>query len=72
MSADSTPRFGYHSEMTYTDKGIYLNAYPEQLYPWASDLEVGHQFIANDERHIGSEYHKLQTLYINGQVKGAN
>ena len=72
LSADSTPRFGYHSEMTYTDKGIYLNAYPEQLYPWASDLEVGHQFIANDERHIGSEYHKLQTLYINGQVKGAN
>ncbi len=72
LSADSTPRFGYHSEMTYTDKGIYLNAYPEKLYPWASDLEVGHQFIANDERHIGSEYHKLQTLYINGQVKGAN
>lgn len=70
LGMDSTPRFGYHSEMTYTDKGVYLNAYPEKLYSWVSDLGVGKAFTSNEKIHIGPEYHQLQTLYINGQVKG--
>ena len=70
LSMDSTSRFGYHLEMTYTDKGVYLNAYPEKLYPWASELGVEKDFMSNEKIHIGLEYHQLQTLYINGQVKG--
>ncbi|WP_375321548.1 LTA synthase family protein [Aliivibrio logei] len=70
LGMDSTPRFGYHSEMTYTDKGVYLNAYPEKLYSWTSELEVDKTFTSNEKIHIGPEYHQLQTLYINGQIKG--
>ena len=70
LGMGSTPLFGYHLEMTYTDKGVYLNAYPEKLYPWASELGVEKAFTSNEKIHIGLEYHQLQTLYINGQVKG--
>lgn len=71
LGMGSIPLFGYHSEMTYTDKGVYLNAYPEKLYPWASELGVEKAFTSNEKIHIGLEYHQLQTLYINSQIKGS-
>lgn len=72
LGTDNAARFGYNPEMTFTKDGIYLNAKPEKLYQWIEELEVSNEPIQNDDKQLGNEYHKLQSLYINGQVKGAH
>lgn len=69
LGTEQVTRFGYNPEMTLTEEGIYLNAQSENLYEWAEELEVNREFIQNEDKRLGAEYHKLQTLYINGQVK---
>lgn len=72
LGTEQTTRFGYNPEMTFTEKGIYLNTEPETLYPWASEVEITSEPIQQDKMHLGNDYHTLQTLYINSQVKGAH
>ncbi|OCH39927.1 LTA synthase family protein [Aliivibrio fischeri] len=72
LSTTDTSRFGYNPEMTVVEQGMYLNSQPEKLYQWRSELETSLEPTSNDKPNVGKDYHTLQTLYINGQVKGVH
>ena len=72
LGIDKVTRFGYNPEMTFIDKGIYLNRQPEILYPWASELKINPEPIQQKVTHLDSDYQTLKTLYINSQVKGVH
>ncbi|RYU40931.1 LTA synthase family protein [Aliivibrio finisterrensis] len=72
LSTTDTNRFGYNPEMTLIEQGIYINNQPDRLYPWASEVAITPESIPNNGKLLDNDYHTLQTLYINSQVKGAH
>ncbi|MUJ26462.1 sulfatase-like hydrolase/transferase [Aliivibrio fischeri] len=70
LENDSSERFGYNEEVTYTESGIYLNSAPQKLYPWFSQLDINVSPTMDNKDLIGVEYNNLKTLYINSQIKG--
>ncbi|RYU67856.1 alkaline phosphatase family protein [Aliivibrio finisterrensis] len=72
LSTADTNRFGYNPEMTLIEQGIYINNQPDRLYPWASEVAITPESIPNNGKLLDNDYHTLQTLYINSQVKGAH
>ncbi|AZL83711.1 LTA synthase family protein [Aliivibrio salmonicida] len=72
LSTTDTNRFGYNPEMTLIEQGIYMNKQPDRLYPWVSEVAITPESISNNGKLLDKDYHTLQTLYINSQVKGVH
>ena len=69
---DSEEPYAYSSGVTFTSQGVYHRANAKELYPWkdSSSLEVKHEPIPNSAPNIDVEYSKLQSMFINSQMKG--
>ncbi|MDD9196672.1 LTA synthase family protein, partial [Aliivibrio sp. S3MY1] len=72
LNTTESTRFGYNPEMTVVEQGMYLNSQPEKLYKWVSESTVNLKSTSNETPNVGNDYHTLQTLYINSQVKGVH
>ncbi|WP_261903433.1 LTA synthase family protein [Vibrio fortis] len=71
-TTDSEKPYAYSSGVTFTSQGVYHRANAKELYPWkdSSSLEVKHEPIPNSAPNIDVEYSKLQSMFINSQMKG--
>lgn len=69
---DIAEPIAYNESVTMTNRGVFNNATPEQLYRWKSGqgFEVHRFAIDNPLASYPKEYNELLTLYINSQVKG--
>ncbi len=62
----------YNESITLTAEGVFNNATPKLLYPWAdkNSLQLNKNAIENKFAEFPSNYNQLQTLFINSQIKG--
>ncbi|MGF1911701.1 sulfatase-like hydrolase/transferase [Vibrio kasasachensis] len=66
--------YAYNNGITLTQTGATYNSNEEVIYPWKDDegLSVETKGTPNPTPHLDEEYIKLQTLFINAQIKGFN
>ncbi|GAK82880.1 phosphoglycerol transferase [Vibrio ponticus] len=64
--------YAHNNGVTLTNAGASYASNSTTLYPWknSNDLTVNKQGIPNLTPNLDIEHQKLQTLYINAEIKG--
>ena len=69
---ETASSYGYAGGVTFTPLGVSHSVDPKSLYPWKneSSLAVEREAIPNPTPNIDAQHSKLQTLFINSQMRG--
>ncbi|UPR52319.1 sulfatase-like hydrolase/transferase [Vibrio cyclitrophicus] len=69
---DSKVPYAYTSGVTFTSKGVSHSANAKEIYPWKDDfsLAVENEAVPNPTPDIDVEHSKLQSMFINSQMRG--
>jgi phosphoglycerol transferase MdoB-like AlkP superfamily enzyme len=71
LSAKPVDNFGYNHSRIISDKGVFVPAKPELIYPWSEDgLHNQVNATPNPYRNLAEEYQKLQDYYLRWQIAG--